>query len=117
MNKFCIAVMVVMMACGASARQKEINTALSVTNTARDAFHAWSLPHERAILAASKDDATFKTEIAKYRNEQVKVEQLFAAVYNAIAAAATVNDQQSITSLEAAGLILTSELKDLGVIK
>jgi hypothetical protein len=66
-----------------------LQTALTATNAARDAFVAWDKDHQARIVeeATSLDDG--KAKLAAYRMQRADVSATFVLAYSAIAGAAT----------------------------
>ena len=102
-------------ACGASARDRAIATALTTTNAAALTFEKWDALHQGVLVAKAPDYATGKAELAQYRLEQTKVAQLLAGAYRAIATAATLEDDHSLLGVAQAALLLQDELQALKV--
>jgi len=105
-----------LLACGASARERTVATALTATNASRDAFVAWDSAHQAALVAkaTSLDDGRHLLEA--YRRQRDPIVQGFAAVYRLIATAAIVsNDPAAVPALLQATAMLQAALKELGV--
>ena len=117
MRNYMLLVAFALFACGASAREKTISTALATTDAARAAFVAFDATHQTAIVTKAPDDATGKAQLAAYRATQAKIVLGFVTVYRAIAIAATANNDQSLAGLLSVAGVLESELRDLGVLK
>lgn len=109
--------MTLLAACGASAREKTIRATLTATDSARAAFIAYDSAQQDAIVAKAPDEATGKAQLAAYRAKRQELEHLFAATYQAIATAAVVNDDHSLSGLIQAALLLSQALKDVGVLR
>lgn len=105
----------VLIACGASAREKTIRTTFDATNIAADHLLTFSDAQEAQInaTATSLEDRNAKT--AAWRAKVDKAELALTAVYRAIATAALLNDDRSVATLIQVALILNAELHDLGV--
>jgi hypothetical protein len=100
--------------CGASARTKVLQTTLTVTNAARDAYVSWDAAHQREIVDAAKTLDESKAKLAEYRATQAKVVTLFEGVYRAIAVATLLKDDPtSLANLAAASGLLMVELHSL----
>lgn len=105
-----------LVACGASARQRTIATALATTNVAAATFEKFDGIHQGAIIAKATTLDEGKAALASYRLEQVKVETLLAGAYRAIATAATLEDDHSLAGIVSAAKLLQDELHALGVL-
>jgi hypothetical protein len=103
------------LACTASAREKAIASTLATTDAARVAFVTFDANYQQGLLAKATDKPTLDKQLADYRGKQAKVEAAFALAYRAIAAAATVNSDASLSGMVSAALILSQSLHDLGV--
>lgn len=118
--------------CGASQRTTTLKTALITVDTARDAFLAFDVAAqanlisgdqtaEAAIVSGATSAADGQTKLAAYRAARAtklaayhadrdKIATAFNSAYHAIAAAATVNDDASITGMQAALAQLTAAI-------
>lgn len=102
-------------ACGASQRQDTIKTALVSVDASRDAFRAFEVTAEQAIIAQAASATDGATKLAAFRADRAKINDLFNAAYHAIAAAATANDNQSVASMQTAmGLLVAAVAPYLG---
>ena len=104
-------------ACSGADRQKTIQATLSATNAAGSAFETYDQQHQAAIIATAKDKQSGTAELQAWRINQNELLMLFSAAYQAIAAAAVANDDQSISAMVQAALHLSQALKDAGVTK
>lgn len=84
--------LVLLVACGASARERTIRTALVAVNEARDAFVIVDRDIQLGIVkvATSKEDGAAK--LADYRKSRENLVAAFEVAYRAIAIAATIDD-------------------------
>lgn len=106
----------VLLACGASARQHTISAALVAADASRDAFVAFDAAHQQQLVAtaASLDDGRQRLEA--YRKQRDPIVQGFAMAYRAIATAAILTDDPtSIPNMIRAASMLRDALKELGV--
>ncbi len=103
------------MACGAGQREKTIAATYQATTIA--AAHLVTYEHDRevAIIGHATSEAEGKAQLAAERAKVNHAEKVIAGVYRAIAAAAVLNDDQSLAALVQAALVLSAELHDLGV--
>lgn len=112
-------VLVVMLAhtagCGASARQREINTTLVSLNAASQAFQLYDATHEQAIASTAPDRETGERQLSEWRQKRSIIESVFVAGYRAVAVAATLNDGQSLQAMENAAALVLQELTEQGV--
>lgn len=106
-----------LVACGASARQRTVNATFAATNAASSAFATFDRDEQLNIVRAAPDKTTSHASLEAWRARQVEIEQLFAGAYRGIAAAAIADDSPSFQSMVGAALLLSQSLRDLGVIK
>ncbi len=66
-----------------------LQTALTATNAARDAFVAWDKDHQERIVAEATSLDDGKAKLAAYRMRRADVSASFVLAYSAIAGAAT----------------------------
>lgn len=85
-----------LVACGASARQKALGTGLLTLNAARDGFVAWDAAHQEAIVRDTPA-ATVAQAIADYRKKRQDVLYGFQLAYGALVLAATEFTPASLT--------------------
>ena len=106
---------VVMVACGAAARQRTITTALVTVDTAEASFIAFDGPHQLDIVAQAlnRDDATEK--LALYRKGRARFNLAMKAAYAAIRTAAQLDDDHSVAGMVAAVAVAAQEAATLGV--
>lgn len=107
---------VILLACGASARQQTIAASLTTTNAARDAFVVWDRSHQQSLVDTAANQADARERVDAYRKQRDPIVQGFAAVYRLLAIAAT-DDKASLADLIQAAALLHSTLKELGAIK
>ena len=89
-----------LVACGPTARDKAISDTYVAINAARDGYIAYDSKHENDIVssAQSKDEAV--TKLVDYRLKRTHVLEAFTAAYHALSAALLVNsDPKSLTTL------------------
>ena len=108
-----LAVAVHLAGCAESTRQKTINTALTAIDTECTSFAAYDIAHQKQILAASPDRATFDAALAAWKVKRDKVKALCKAAYDADRAAAELDNEQSLASLMAAGRDLYNALEEV----
>ena len=104
---------VALLGCAESQRQKTISTALTAIDTACTSFAAYDLAHQKQILAASSDRATFDAALAAWKAKRDKVKALCKAAYDADKAAAELDNEQLLASLMAAGRDLYNALEEV----
>ena len=108
-----LAVAVYLAGCGASVREKTVNTTLVAINEACTSFTAYDVAHQKQILAASPDRTTFDAALTAWKAKRDKVKALCKAAFDADSAAATLDDDRSLSSLRDAGLKLYTAIEEL----
>lgn len=86
-------------ACGASARERTINTTLAAVNEARTAFVVFDRGAQAAIVATSTSFEQGDTALRAYRAKREIVVDSFSFAYKAIATAATLKDARSLSDM------------------
>lgn len=104
--------LVLLVACGASARTRALQSQLAITNVARDTFVAVSEKRQLQIVetATSREDGIAK--LTAFRKARDPVVKAFEAAYRAIAAAALIDT--SVAEVAAAvtnAITLVKELR------
>jgi len=86
-------VLLLLAACGASAREKALHTALVGLDAARSGFVAWDAQHQDAIVEAyrAKPYEEGRGALLAYRGRRDLVVQAFVVAYSAVAVAALDN--------------------------
>lgn len=107
---------ILLVACGASARERTMSTTFTTANVATAAFFAYESHHETDIVTKGPDRATVDKNLAEWKTKRVEVQKAIAAVYNAIDLAQKANDDASLAAMVAQALTLTKSLQDLGVL-
>jgi hypothetical protein len=104
------------LACGASARETAIKTSLAVVDTARDGFVTWDRLHQEELFkgAASGDDA--RHLVLAYREKREPVLLAFEVAYKAIAHAAVLSDDHSLEIMLGVVIDLQAEVTKLGAV-
>ena len=108
-------VVIALVACGASARQKTIATTLAATNAAADAFVAYDQDHRTSIVTHATSHENGVALLSEWDGTVDTVNTAFTTVYKAIATAATVNDDPSLAGMLQAWTIVQKQLAALGV--
>lgn len=82
-----IALIVLLVGCGANSKQRTLKTTLVTINTVRDGFSAWDDSNQTEIVnnASSADEAN--GQLAEYRRKRESVLVGFALAYEALATA------------------------------
>jgi len=94
-----IAMVGVMIACGASAREKALRTTFVAATTAQAGFVEWDKEHQLQIARDAPSKLIALAELTTYREKRAGVVDAFEAVYRAIAAAALLEqDHKSLAS-------------------
>src|SRR4029077_11883552 len=104
-----------LLACSPSSQQKAVQDTFAGLNVASAAFLAYDNQHQQSIVAAAPDKATGEKQLATYRVEQGKVQELLTVGYQTVAAAAIVVSQPNVDTMLTAALNLYNELKSIGV--
>lgn len=99
--------------CGPSARQVQINTMLSGLSTTSDAFVAWDVAHQRQILDKAATLEEGQKTIAAYREIQAKVVAALKDAYTALGTAKILNDAHTISNALAAFTIALKAWEDI----
>ncbi len=93
-------------ACGASAREKTVHATLAGVVAARDAFLVFDAAREETIKTGATSEATGHAALIAWRAKSDMVMRLVGDAFQAIAIAATADDDASIaTMIKAATLI------------
>ncbi len=108
-------VVLALVACGASAREKTIAATLSATDTASAAFVKYDAAHQASLVTAAKDPAGGHAALEAWRINQLEVERYLAATYQTIAAAAVATTDPNYNAMVQAALLLSQALHTLGV--
>lgn len=103
--------------CGASQRERTIRDTFAATDAAAAGFVAFDGRHQHDLVVAAKSEPEGKAALEMWRVNQLRAEMAIAAVYRAIAVAATIEDDKSLEGMIQAALILSQELKAIGVIQ
>ena len=99
--------------CAASQRGDTIKAALVTVDGARDGFLAYDRAHEQQLVAESTSPEDAHAKLAAYQAKRAQVDPLFGAAYRGIAAAQILNDDTSLTGMQAAIAQLFAALKPL----
>lgn len=99
--------------CAASQRGDTIKAALVTVDGARDGFLAYDRAHEQQLVAESTSPEDAHAKLAAYQAKRARVDPLFGAAYRGIAAAELLNDDTSLTGMQAAIAQLFEALKPL----
>ncbi len=116
MRTILILFMLVLVACGPSARQRAIRTTYDATIIATDQLASYSAKHKAAIVGDATSATAGQAELVSWRAKVDHAEKVLATVYRAIATAALVNDDRSVAVLVQVAAILSAELHSLGVL-
>lgn len=99
-------------ACGASQRERTIKTTLAAVNEARTAFVVFDRAAQSAIVATAKTYDGGVEDLRAYRAKREIVVDAFAFAYRAIATAATLNDERSLTDMITAAAGIAAVVRD-----
>jgi hypothetical protein len=110
-----LSLLILLGACGASAREKEIKTTLSATTVASEMLPQFSETHQRALVAesTSKEEAVAKT--TAFQEKVTHAEKTLNALFDATVAASILDDDQSYATMLRLAEMAWAELKALGV--
>lgn len=84
--------LVVLVACGASARETTIRTTYTGVTALQAGFLAWDLEHQRDLTRGVTTVADGLAKLDAYKTAREPVLKAFDVVYRALAAAAIVSD-------------------------
>lgn len=115
MRMMMIPFLFVLVACGASARQTALSGAYTTATAGATGLVAFDAKHEQDIVAAAPDEPTGKQQLADYRAARAKAELAIDTLLRAIAAAAVLNNDQSLAAVVSAGITVNQALAALGV--
>jgi hypothetical protein len=104
-----------LVACGASQREKTIRSTFAAANIAADSLVGFARAREEAIFEAGTSKEAVEADIKAFRSKVDHVERAIAAVWRMTAAAAIANDEPSLSALLKIAGVLWTELKELGV--
>jgi hypothetical protein len=112
-----IAIIWLLAGCGASAREKTLSATFVATHAAAVELTSYADRREGEIVkdATSADDG--RAKLAAFRAKVDHAEKAIDAVYELVKIAALLKDEQSLAILIQAAITLTSDLKDMGVVK
>jgi hypothetical protein len=105
----------VMLGCGAPAREKTISATLTATQAAAVAFVSFDGRHQLDIVAEASSKPEGQAALLGWHVQRDKVQQALVATFETIAAAATINDEQSVAAMLKAAAQLRQALDALGV--
>jgi len=101
------------MGCGASAREKTLRATFVTVNAARDGFTAFDVQHQQQIVADAKTLEAGAAALAAYRQDRERVLALFEGVYHVLAAATFTDDVKTVATLVELAENLQKALDDL----
>jgi len=105
----------VMLGCGAPAREKAISATLTATQAAAVAFVAFDGQHQLDIVNDAKSKPEGQAALLGWHVERDKVQGALVATFETIAAAATINNEQSLDAMLKAFGELKAALTAIGV--
>lgn len=108
-----IAFVVSIPACQHDARRDTIQAVFTATDTAAQGLVAFDAQRQAAIVAAAVTQEQGEARLQIYRGERAKVEALLASLYRSIAAAALLNDDQSLAAVAQAAALFHTALAEL----
>lgn len=98
--------------CGASARERTIKTTLAAVNETRVAFVVFDRGAQSAIVATAQSFEQGAAALQAYRAKRELVVDAFSFAYRAIATAATLNDERSLTEMISAAAGIVGAVRD-----
>lgn len=102
-----------LLACGASTRQKAIDTGLASLNAARDGFVTFDALHQEQIVAKATTLEEGKAQLAAWREKRKRVVDAFVIAYRALSTAALLNDDQSLAAFITAAATVAKTIDEL----
>lgn len=113
-SRILLLVVLALVACGASARQRTISATLLGVDAAKAAFVAADATHQLQLVAGATSHDDGAAKLASYRDRRVKLVIAFEAAYRALAIAAILNDDpKSLANLVAAAKVALDEWRVL----
>lgn len=107
------AVALILVACGAHARDTAIATSLTSLNAARDGVLAYDQARQDAIVAAAPSEAAGVSALDTYKKRRAVLTAKLEAAYLALSAAALLNDDRSLTTAITAVSAVRTAWEDL----
>ncbi len=111
----------VLAACGASARHKTIRLTYEAVTIADDQLQQFKLIHGKAIVdeakAAGKTKEQAGVELDTFIAKTDKAWLTIVAAYRMVAAAATLDDDKSLSALLSVYGLVKAQLTEIGVLK
>lgn len=113
-SRILLLVVLTLVACGASARQRTISATLLGVDTAKSAFVAFDGAHQLQLVEAATSKEVGAAKLASYRDRRVKLVVAFEGAYRSLAIAAILNDDpSSLANLVAAAKVALDEWRSL----
>jgi cell fate (sporulation/competence/biofilm development) regulator YlbF (YheA/YmcA/DUF963 family) len=106
-------VLLALVGCGMSQREKAIRTTFAAVNVAREGFVVFDAKRQQQIVAEAKSLDEGKAALATYRQDRERVFALFEGVYHALAAAVLASDSKSMANMLDVATELGQAIKDL----
>jgi len=97
--------------CGASQRDRTIHATYTAVSAARDGFVAYDRIEQASIVTKATSEESGKAQLAAYRASRAKVVEAFEGAFHALAAAALLNDDQSVSAMLLAAAQLAEIVK------
>lgn len=104
-----------LVACGATGNEKILHDSYAVAIVADDHLDTFSHDQEKAILAAATTKDEFVAKISTLRTKVNHATVTIDTVIRAVAAAAVLKDDHSLSTVVQLVLSLRAELTELGV--
>lgn len=110
-----IAFVIVLAACGATARERTLRTTLVAVNAARDGFVTYDATRQQSIVDGADTLEAGRAELVAYRKRREPIVEAFATSYRALAIAAVLHaDPASLANVLDAARRLLELLEALG---
>lgn len=84
----------ILLACGASARQKALRVTFTATAAAQAGFVTWDKDRQLSIVRGASSQAEALTELGKYKDKRSVVLTAFEVTYRTLASAAILDEDQ-----------------------
>jgi hypothetical protein len=108
-----LVILLLLVACGSTQRERTIKATLTAVNETRDAFVTFDQVTQSAIVDMAPTFERGSAMLAIYRKKREPVVEAFAVVYRAIAIAATANSDASVIGMLTAAKQIAAAWKQL----
>ena len=111
-NQAAILVLLIAACCGASQREKTLNTAAVVLRTASGAFEAFDASYQAKLVNASVSSEEGKQALAAYRLKRAPVVRAFTLAFEALGLAIVLDSDDSVTTKAIAAALAAKTVWD-----